>query len=388
MDRRALLRGAATLAPGVLLGSGVVLDAMSGGDLLSAPAHARDDELRTKTIPEDLEQRSRRRNAVRRACDWLAKKQRRDGGFGDNDAVVALTSLSVLALMADGSLDGRGRYGRQVRRGLDFLIKLIEQPSSPGRWHEGYFFYPFDRASRMHGQGYATLAIASALGTAGGARYRTMRSVVAKAIQCARHAQSQTGGFGYLPKPQADHEGSVTVAVAQGLRAASNAGLTVPPSIVKRGLTYLRRSQKTDGSFKYSMRQDQSTYALTAAAMSSFFLFGEYTDRKDENGFDRAFDYMRRSLRRRGAEQSWYYYGHFYAAWAYWQRGGNNWDPGTSEWGYWQSIVYHDLLFRRQSQDGSFEEEGTKFDYGRVLPTAFAALTLAIPEETVPVFQR
>ena len=44
---------------------------------------------------------------------------------GVSRVVVALTSLSALALMADGSTDGRGRHGMAVRRAVNFLLKLL-----------------------------------------------------------------------------------------------------------------------------------------------------------------------------------------------------------------------------------------------------------------------
>ena len=45
-------------------------------------------------------------------------------------------------------------------------------------------------------------------------------------------------------------------------------------------------------------------------------------------------------------------------------------------------------LIPRQRHDGSFEADSTRYDYGPVLSTAFAVLTLAIPDETLPIFQR
>lgn len=194
-----------------------------------------------------------------------------------------------------------------------------------------------------------------------------------------------TGGFGYQPIKNAEHEGSVTVTVAQGLRAARDAGIIVDENVIRDGLAYLRKSQKPDGSFKYSLRQDQSTYALTAAALSAFFLFGQYEDPKGHL-VESAISFMKTSLRSQGIRQPWYYYGHFYGAWACWQHSGNTWDRNQL-WGWWQSRVYRDLL-SRQTSDGSFEEETGRFNFGNVMTTACAVLTLAIPDEVIPIFQR
>ncbi len=366
-----------------------MLSGLVGGSaaLWALPAFARDQEKRG--TPEPGPDRKRRRKAIQAGCKYLASKQGPDGSFGDNRAMIALTSLSVLALMSEGSTDGRGKYGQQVQKGINWLLRLIESKRPKDtQWHPGYFEMANDTTSRMHGQGYATLALGSALGTSSrGDRFAQIRKVLVKAVDCCEQAQTSTGGYGYRPISGGDHEGSVTVTVAQGLRAARDAGLRVNAKVIDRGLHYLRRSQKRDGSFKYSTRQDQSTYALTAAALSAFFLFGRYND---EGGLvTRAIDYMRKSIGDgRGPDQPWYYYGHFYAAWACWQWDGHTWDSGGKNlWGWWQKIVYPHMM-RRQTTQGVFEPEGGRYDFGEVLSTAFAVLTLAIPDEVLPIFQR
>ncbi|MDJ0975503.1 MAG: prenyltransferase/squalene oxidase repeat-containing protein [Planctomycetota bacterium] len=371
-------RDALSLLAGALGGSAA---------LMAAPAFARDRE--TRGTPEPRDARRRRQKAIRKACAWLASKQGPSGSFGDNRAVIALTSLSVLALMSEGSTDGRGRYGAAVRKGINWLLKLIEDKGeNDSQWHPGYFEYQNDTTSRMHGQGYATLALASALGTSSDRdRFIQIRKVLVKAVDCCEQAQTSTGGYGYRPIRGGDHEGSVTVTIAQGLRAARDAGLRIDPSVVERGLQYLRRSQKRDGSFKYSTRQDQSTYALTAAALSAFFLFGQY---EDETGLvPRAIDYIRKQIGTgRGPDQPWYYYGHFYGAWACWQWDGHTWDKSRRNlWGWWQNIVYPHMI-DRQTTEGQFEPEGGRYDFGPILSTAFGVLTLAIPDEVLPIFQR
>ncbi len=362
-------------------------------------AAAKDPTARKRGSPESTDRRLRRRLAIRRGCDFLCGTpgslptsktyegvQRTDGGFGENRAVVALTSLAVLALMSEGSTDGRGRHGLAVKRALSFLLGLIENRKPNGRWHEGYFWYAQDGSSRMHGQGFATLALASALGTSTGKRATQIRRALVKAVKCIEQSQTATGGFGYEPMPAGEHEGSVTVAVAQGLRAARDAGVVVDRSVITKGLFYLKKSQKSDGSFQYSLHQDQSSYALTAAALSSFFLYGKYRD-DPEKTIKRGIGYMRSKLRR-NVDLPWYYYGHFYGAWACWQVDGHTWSPeGDNLWGWWQSKVYPDLL-RRQRNTGDFEPDSGRYDYGPVLSTAFAVLTLAIPDEILPIFQR
>src|SRR5262245_22469128 len=88
-----------TLAAGALL--------TSLGRLLPALG---EDRTRTTALPEPLPARLRRQEAIRRGCAYIAKSVRADKGFGDNKAVVAVTGLCVLALMAGGSSDSRGPH--------------------------------------------------------------------------------------------------------------------------------------------------------------------------------------------------------------------------------------------------------------------------------------
>jgi hypothetical protein len=311
----------------------------------------------------------------------------------------------VLALMSSGSGYGRGPHGGAVRDGVTYLVRLVEQPPEKGQ-PVGYFRAPQDNDSRMHGQGFATLALASALSSADADAAASVRRQLQKAVDCAQNSQTATGGWGYDPTRSQEHEGSVTVTIVQGLRAAHDAGLRVDDEVVKRGLGYLRQSQKPDGSFKYSIQQDRSTYALTGAAISSFYLLGEYglPGSRDERRIEDGVRYLKQSLSHHMRQREWFYYGHFYTAWAAWQRDGSigyssdsvGWtdDPSDDDivrvkpfWGPWHAKVYP-VMVGMQRTDGSWTDADDKFKFGDLLPTAFAVLTLAIPDELLPVFQR
>lgn len=360
--------------------------------VLPAGVRAVAGEERHRKLTEPAPSRRRRQSALERGCAYLATKKRPDGGYGDDKAVVALTALATLALMTGGSSPGRGPHGEPVHEGLQFLLRLIESPSSSGFTPEGYFHFSSDHDSKMHGQGYAGLALGCALGTAPEPLGRRIRAALVKAVRLMEQAQTVTGGYGYDPSRSTMHEGSVTVCIAHALRAARDGGLLVSERVVQDGLRYLKRSQTSsrgpdDGGFKYSLQQQKHSYALTAAALSSFFLYGRYVD-DAERTIERGLKYLMLQLER-GNTDEWYFYGHFYAAWALWQVDGADWGPG-SRWGRWQASVLPDLL-ARQHADGSWDDDGSfggRFVYGPVLATAFAVLTLAIPDEPLPVFQR
>ncbi|MCC7139656.1 MAG: hypothetical protein IT460_14630 [Planctomycetes bacterium] len=344
-----------------------------------------------------------RHDAIRRGCAWIAAKQRTGGAFGDDKGIVAISALSTLALMSGGSGVGRGPHGAEVRRGVRYLVGLGEASKTGDPQMRGYFRETHDRDSRMHGHGYATLALASALSSADPELAASIRDVLRGAIECAERSQTATGGWGYDPTSSQEHEGSVTVTIVQGLRAARDAGLRVSLETVRKGLGYLRRSQKSDGSFKYSIQQDRSTYALTAAAVSSFYLLGEYGgDEGDAQRIDDGVRFLSQSLSVAMKTRQWYSYGHFYAAWAGWQRDGSRGEtssdredgPGRSRsrtepfWGPWHDHVYPALLAQQRSDGSWADEEPESYRFGDLLTTSFSVLTLAIPDELLPIFQR
>ena len=384
--RRARARGTRFVAWALALG--LLAPVGRGGAAWTSGAEAREGSPRAISR-EPLESRLRRRRAIERGCAFIARNQEDLGGtFGDVNGVVAITSLCVLALMANGSSDHRGPYREQVRKGIDFLLARSEAPKSD-RDPPGYIVDGQDQTSRMHGHGFATLALACALGTSERDRSARIRKALEGAIDCIVKAQATTGGFGYEPRPDNDHEGSVTVCVAQGLRAARDTGLHVDSRVIRAGLRYLEKSQNDEGGFNYSLTRQNSTYALTAAALSSFFLYGRYEDGADTR-ISRGLKYLREAIDKgQGADQPWYYYGHFYAAWALYQWDGGTWEVRRgNEWATWQDEIYPHMMARQLEGDGSFEPEAGRHDYGPLLSTAFAVLTLSILDEGLPIFQR
>ena len=67
-------------------------------------------------------------SAVERGLAALARLPRDDGSFGEGAACgnVAITSLACLAFMGDGNSPGRGPYGEVVAKGLDHVLKCVE----------------------------------------------------------------------------------------------------------------------------------------------------------------------------------------------------------------------------------------------------------------------
>ncbi len=340
------------------------------------------------------ERYDRRQTAISRGLDYLASNQTQDGSFGPANGRVGITGLCLLAFMAQGHEEGRGRYaswpggGDVLRRGVDFLLSRSLQPggrvnpeisASDGK-PTGYVFDINDPDSKMHGHGYASQVLILAYGSAkkGTPRWKRLRTAVQRAVRVIENSQSITGGWGYEPNRATTHEGSITVTVVQALRLAATAGFVVDKTVRDKGLKYLRNSQKRDGSFKYSITSDTSTAALTGAALTAMHGFGEYyTD-----AIRRGMDYLRKAYRHQQGIP-WPFYARYYAAQSFYR-------GSAADWQYWKREVVPRFL-AEQNRRGFWDDAATtnrRTSHGKEYATSLTVLALSVPDGLLPLFQR
>jgi hypothetical protein len=415
-SRLSLRRAARPAAAAVVF----VLVAFSG-----SAARARDDSSGSTTPPSDITDGQRR--AVKDALAWIAGKEQNGGIWGEaRDTRVADTALSLLALMAGGSTLGpgvpdreglvkeptkRGPYADKVEEGIGWLAALANRPQDPA----GYI--AADELSKMHGHGLAMLALATACGNLGANRIDVIqaqikqglspaklsyadrvRLALERAVRLTESAQDpETGGWMYSPQPSG-HEGSMTVTQIVGLRAAMAAGVAVNGTVMKKATEYVRRSQNRKhkdnfGGFAYQINDmGRVSYALTAAALTTFFGLGRYGDQDppdlkpgqptDKQIIEDGLRFMDRRFEDEAFDtsQHWYYYRLFYAMQALYLSG------DLSRQHYWEKIR-DELVERQINTDGSFNQRMDR-DRSPEYCTAMGCLVLEVPMETLPIFQR
>lgn len=327
------------------------------------------------------------RLAVERGLDWLSRNANRDGSFGQPNARIAITSIAALAFMANGSTANRGPYRRDVRRAIRYLTSHVSTDPS----HRGYIYLESDQESRMHGHGYATLALAEALGTYGPddpERARELKQALVRAIRLIERTQSEAGGWYYNPEDDGNHEGSITVCMLQALRAANNAGIYVKKRVVDNAVNYIKRSaERRDGAltgaYKYSLTESQTSFALTSAAVGTLYMCGIYDSEYVRLGLL----HMNRTLDEHLHAGQFYYYGLLYASQCYFQFGGDTWRRAYPR--IRDSLLAH-IVPKVESPEnaGSFQPRSAERNYGNVYATAMATLTLQIPYRFLPIFQK
>lgn len=371
---------------------GILLVLSFGGLALaapSAPLETKDSEKSKAEKPQTLRRPTvdisqEQMQSVLAGLEFLANQQDQDSGaFGKEKARIAVSALSCLAFMANGCVPGRGPYGDTVERGLTYLVRHARPPDQKLS-NQYYIVANGDDYSRMHGHGFATLALAEAFGMFGGKigalSPDDVRFKIQAAVNLIEASQTRDGGWGYYPEDDGSHEGSITVCQLQALRSAQNAGFRVDKIVVEKALEYVRKSQEDDGGFTYSLRDRKTTYALTAAALSTLNAIGVY----DQKRIDRGIAYMERNHVARIDLEPWFFYGNLYAGQAMFQhRRGKHWER-------WFGAIRKTLLANQGRQHrGAWEPEGRLEEpYGPAYGTACALLILQIPYQYLPIFQR
>lgn len=325
----------------------------------SASAQPPDTEQQAAEVVTPAAERS-----IQQGLRYLALRQHDDGSFGSGNyrGNVAICALAGMAFMAGGSTPDRGPYGVDVSQCVDYLLANTQQSG---------FITAQGAASHgpMYGHGFATMFLAECYGMS---RRADLRKELARAVKLIVNTQNKEGGWRYQPQRR-DADISVTVCQIMALRAARNAGLFVPKETVDRCINYVTRCQNPDGGFMYMLQGGESAFARSAAGVVALYTAGIYQGEEIESGINYLTSFMPGTGRAR--VEAYYHYGHYYAVQAMWQRGGEPWQR-------WYPAV-RDELIAQQRDDGSWMSS-ISVEYA----TAMALITLQMPNNYLPIFQR
>jgi hypothetical protein len=305
-------------------------------------------------------------DSIQRGLAYLAKRQLEDGSFGTtgNGRNVAVVGLAGMAFLASGSTPGRGDYGENLDRSIDFLLENISE--------SGLIAAP-EGAARgpMYGHGFAALFLCEVHGMTD---RPALRDSLARAVELIVSSQNREGGWRYEPQPR-DADVSVTVCQVMALRAARNTGIAVPRETIDRSIDYVKGCQNADGGFRYMLNEGpkDSGFARTAAGVVALYNAGLY----DTPEITAGLDYLALHLpgKEDAHQEAYYFYGHYYAVQAMWHAGGQRWST-------WYPAIRDELL-ARQRDDGSWIDPVAP-EYG----TAMACIVLQTPNNYLPILQR
>jgi hypothetical protein len=335
------------------------------------------------------------RKAIHKGLEWLAKNQHKDGHWEalGGQFPMAMTGISGMALLMEGSTIREGKYKDNIRRTTDWLMShsmpngMLGNPNMPG-----------ESGRYMYGHGFAMLFLASVVGEEDdGDRRRRLVDILERACKFACSAQTNRGGWGYVSAREGANfdEGSVTITQVQALRAVRNAGIAVPQEAIKMAQKYLADSTNSQGGVVYSLGAGHAggdgRPALTAAAISCGFGFGDYNSPLVKKWFKFC---QQRLHGLSGARMGFDEYTNYYYAQSLYVLGDDGYvrlfpDSKASERLTWSGFKKEnfDTIIRSQSEDGSWSGSGGIMVDAHFTTPAYLTI-LQLDNAALPIYQR
>ena len=307
---------------------------------------------------------------VDRGLEWLARNQSRTGNWtaAGGRYPTAMTGLAGIALLCEGSTTTQGKYARNIRDAVGYLVGrsrrngLIGDPARDDRY--------------TYGHGFAMLFLSQVLGEEEDIeRRQELVEVLSRAVQFTGEAQATSGGWGYVSakdQPNFD-EGSTTITQVQGLRGCRNAGVAVPREIIDKAIEYIHRCTTEDGGVQYNSHGGGGRPAISAAAIACLYNAGEY----DSQYVPRVLSYCKKNLDNLSNQGfGHWHYAHYYYAQVMYREGGKTWEE------------YRDKMYDRLVSEANAEGYWSQGYIGPVYTTAINLTILQLEKNFLPIYQR
>ena len=288
-----------------------------------------------------------------KGLQYLAKAQLPEGRWNEMPygAEPAVVGLAVVAMLAHGDDPNHGPYALQIKRGLDFILKNMNQTT-------GYI------GRSMYNHGFATLALAEAYGHVLDDR---LGPALEKAVRLITSSQARNPMSAWRYSPESvDADTTVSGAQMVALFAARNAGLAVPEDAIQKGLAFFLKCQTPEGGFGYTSATSPNG-ARTAIACLVLALAKE----KKSKAFERALAFLKTAP----GDASYQQYFLYYAAQAYFH-------AAPELWVDWNRKNIKTLT-TTQNDDGSWDGQ-----FGPTFSTAASLLSLALNYRYLPIYER
>ena len=341
--------------------------------------------------------------SVERGLTWLETQQQADGSFASIDyAQPAVTSFCVLAFLAQGENPTSGNYQQPLTEAISFiakqqkpngLISTIAPSNTP--IPRNVDFYSQGLAS-VYNHSISALALTEAYGQCTPEQSEQLTPVIEKAIAATLEMQrwektkNDQGGWRYLnARASGDSDLSLTGWQLMFLRSAKNAGFDVPDESIDTAVNYVKRCflpRKDRNVFGYIVgNHKRCTRAMAGAGVLALAHAGnhgskesiascEWILRKNFNQYNKGklFDNLTQADR--------YHYGVFLCTQAMYQSGGKYWEK------FFPPLV--DVLLVNQQKNGAWPPDLIDASIGNCYSTSLCILSLTVPNQMLPIFQR
>jgi Prenyltransferase and squalene oxidase repeat len=312
--------------------------------------------------------------SIERALSWLASEQRPSGAWRADDygESTAATSLAVLAFLAAGHVPDEGPYGRQLTKGVAWVLGqqqpnglLVGQDSSHGP---------------MYSHGITTLMLAEVSGMVHPDQADDCRLALERGVRLIVDSQNHKrppqhqGGWRYQPASD-DADLSVSAWQLLALRASKDIGCDVPAENIDRAISYIKRLKvQHGGGFGY-MAGHGATVTRAGTGIVALEVCG---DHRGPEVMAAARMILARPLT---TQEHYFYYGVYYCTVGMYKVGGEEWITA-------RPALYTTTLNLQNPSGYWTPENGSERRAGRVYATTLSVLALAIEYGYLPIYQR
>ena len=341
--------------------------------------------------------------SVQRALKWLASKQNEDGSFESPEAGQAgITSLCLMAFMAQGESPSDGKYEQQLAKAIDYLIAQQKANGLIATMADNTV--PISRnmprrisVPSIYSHAISALALCEAYGQCNPEQAKRLTPVIEKAIAATVEVQGwapkeekDVGGWRYLDSrfPTRSSDLGVTGWQLMFLRSAKNAGFDVPQNSVEAAVKFVQGCFVEDHQVLAYL--PQSPFACTRSAAAAGVLALAHAGKTNSKEALASGDWiLKHDFSKYNdctpsygapAWQDRYHYGSALCSQAMFQLGGKYWED------FFPPLV--EVLMANQKEDGAWEPESADPQYGNCYTTSLCVLALSVPNQLLPIFQR
>ena len=353
--------------------------------------------------------------AVTRGLEWLATQQQPDGSFDAIDqAQPAVTSFCLMAFLARGESPVDGKYQQQLAKSIDFIADQQQRNGLIATVAPAAVPIPRDDFSSeslqpepkpnqvgvtaMYNHAISALALCEAYGQCTPEQSEALAPVIEKAIAATLEMQRwkgkskrNAGGWRYVTRHGAgDSDLSATGWHLMFLRSARDAGFDVPKESIDAAVKYVEKCFVKNKNRQVHVYAPGWTSAVTRAMAGAgilamahagkhnspeAFASGEWILKHDFKTYDEEI-----VLYGAGWQGNRYHYGAVLCTQGMYQLGGKYWEQ------FFPMLV--DALLANQGQDGEWKTSGKDEPYGSCYSTSLSVLSLSVPDQMLPIFQR
>ena len=326
-------------------------------------------------------------SAVQYALEWFVRHQRADGSWNFNavgasgnpgsvDNPIGATSFVLLSFLGAGQTHQSGKFKKNVRAGLDFIIRsgrttaglvdLSGVDNSDDDTHERFYVH-----------GAAALALTECFAMT---KDRKLKRIAQGAITTIVKSQDPAGG-GWEYTPFQPGTISVTGWQTASLFGARKSGLVVPDNSF-RGISHFLDSVQShgDGSrYGYTAAKAVSSYDYTRTSIGllcRMYLGWNQSTPDLAKGIDVV-------IKKGPLPENLYYT--YYATQVMKQWGGPQWEK-------WNEVVREELVRRQESEGpakGSWTPRNKRLEStggGRLFATCLSTMTLEVYYRYLPLY--